>query len=535
MRILFFGLYSGIWPHALLETQIMKSLSSNSEVEMFYLTCEESLQGICKPREYHGLNNLATHEEMQLSCKSCKKNSTLISKTVSSNNISLKDYLNDYNSAEDSEYIKCAGLEELLSYKHRGISVGQYALYDSIINFKKNVKIFSNSEINFLRNTVQNSILAVEASRNILPQINPDVILCSDIEYGVARSFCEVAAQRSIEVYRIANTGAVSEKMKTRRIYSWKKFGLTDPALAYWPEFKRNLSEIESERVMGLLSSVKKSSSPWTYSAASLGKSARQEFNIPKEHKIVLAVLSSTDEYLAAVESGHFTNLNSSPKVFEDQTEWIKFLLSTIRNIPNVTLVIRLHPREYPNKREKLASEQSNKWDQMFRDLPDRVVLDHPSRMFPLSDYWNEISVLTTGWSSTALEAVSEGIPAVLYDKNLPLYPHNLVIVGESAERYLQNLKEALDSEVSREEISNVLRWLWLSNFGGAFKLRGGLLENSIVDRNKPVRIFFLLLQRFLPNFVKKLELMQKIDSNESRRLVTLLTTNKLSAHEPDK
>jgi|688.fasta_scaffold630541_2 hypothetical protein len=81
----------------------MKSLSSNSEVEMFYLTCEESLEGICKPREYHGLNNLSTLEEMRLSCKSCKENSTLINKTVSSNNVSLKDYLYDYNSAEDSE------------------------------------------------------------------------------------------------------------------------------------------------------------------------------------------------------------------------------------------------------------------------------------------------------------------------------------------------------------------------------------------------------------------------------------------------
>jgi hypothetical protein len=201
--------------------------------------------------------------------------------------------------------------------------------------------------------------------------------------------------------------------------------------------------------------------------------------------------LSSSDEYLAAVQSGHFPNLNSNRKVFADQTEWIKFLLSTIPHLPNITLVIRPHPREYPNKREKFPSEQSVKWDQMFRDLPDRVVLDHPSRMFPLPDYWNDISVLTTGWSSTAIEAVSEGIPAVLYDKNLPLYPHNLVTAGDSAEEYLQNLKEALDSDVSREEMSNVMRWLWLSNFGGAIKLRGGMMEMKMISRYKPIRILF--------------------------------------------
>jgi hypothetical protein len=109
-----------------------------------------------------------------------------------------------------------------------------------------------------LKNTIQNSILVVEASINILKQISPDVILCTDIEYGVARSFCEIAALSGVEVYRIATTGAVSEKMETRRIYSWTKFGLTDPALTYWPEFNRNLNEIESERGIDLLSWVKK-------------------------------------------------------------------------------------------------------------------------------------------------------------------------------------------------------------------------------------------------------------------------------------
>jgi hypothetical protein len=532
MKILVFGLYSGIWPHALLEKQIIKSLNQNSEFEVYDLSCAMSLNGLCKPREYLGLNTFSISKEMHNVCLACTKNTKMISKTVKRVNLLLSDYLSNSDYSQSSEVVRKANVEQLLSYKHKSIDVGQNALYDVIINFKKSVKTFSDLETVFLRDTIQNSILVIEAAEKILQEINPEIVLCTDSEYGVARSFCEVALSRGIQVYRISNTGAVSEKMETRRMYSWNKFGLTDPALFHWQEFNRTLTKLETKRVAKLLASIKKGKSPWTYSAASSNRSPRKEFNIPEDHKIILVVMSSTDEYMASEESGNKFNPNLSTNVFKDQIEWISYLISKISEIPNTTLVIRPHPREYANKREGLNSEQSFRLDVLLSELPDRVVLDHPSRKFPLPNYWKEISLLTTGWSSTALEAVTEGIPAVSYDRSLPLYPNELIISGNSIDAYMKNLNAALDVKVTPDQVSNVMRWLWLSNFGGAIKLKGGVMEIKAISRLKPVRLMFLILQRFTPNLIKRVELKREIDSCESKKLTKLLMERKASLYE---
>ena len=532
MKILLFGLYSAVWPHALLEAQIIKGIKNNSNIEVYYLKCDQSLQGLCIPKQYLGLDASSPREIMKEACKKCTKNSDRIVEAIKPEVLNLGSYLDEDDIKKSYSLVKGLNSVELEHFEINGISVGKYALYDAVIKFKKNSGKFALNEANFLRDTIQNSILGVTAASKILLEIKPDVVLCTDVEYGVTRSFAEVALRSGVDVYRMSNTAAVSEKMKTTRVYSWGKFGLTDPALIYWPTFKRELNRSEERRVTDLIRASKTGKSPWTYSTASAEKSPRHEFGIPKEHKIILAVLNSTDEYLAAVESGNFPRSKLSGKVFKDQTEWVMFLLAFVAELPEVTLVIRPHPRDYANKREGLNSEQSKVWDDIFRFLPNRVVIDDPSRRFPLPDYWEHISVLTTGWSSTALDAVFEGVPAVTYDKNLPLYPHSLIVSGESIIEYKRNLTAALNSQVYPEQKSDVIRWLWLSNFGGAFKLRGGILENSIIARNKPVRVIFLLILRGLPNIMKKIELKRTVEPIEAETLTRMLTAKKVTRYE---
>ena len=56
---------------------------------------------------------------------------------------------------------------------------------------------------------------------------------------------------------------------------------------------------------------------------------------------------SSTDETYAAWNSGLISNEVYQSDVFKDQFEWIHDLIAEFSNCTGITLIIRLHPREY--------------------------------------------------------------------------------------------------------------------------------------------------------------------------------------------
>jgi hypothetical protein len=107
--------------------------------------------------------------------------------------------------------------------------------------------------------------------------------------------------------------------------------------------------------------------------------------------------MNSTDEYFAAATCGLIPPNMSRSNVFENQEIWISELIKWAKTHKDVSLIIRPHPREFPNKREGLKGEAVDKRSELFENLPENIYVDHPSQKYAIEDHFDETSVVTTG------------------------------------------------------------------------------------------------------------------------------------------
>jgi hypothetical protein len=206
--------------------------------------------------------------------------------------------------------------------------------------------------------------------------------------------------------------------------------------------------------------------------------------------------MNSSDEVLAARISETYPESRYKSKVFSSQQIWIQHLFDFYRNKKDFFVVIRMHPREFPNKRETITAEQLEVWEEIFRVLPMNFRIDTPADNFSIYDYFDHVQFITTGWSSVALEALFNEIPVVTYDQDLLGYPPELVVTGSTVTEYLHNLEiaETLGRDPTLRE--NVLRWVVFSYFRGGIRLGGGLQDLPSRTTSRVLGIFGRLLNR---------------------------------------
>jgi hypothetical protein len=192
--------------------------------------------------------------------------------------------------------------------------------------------------------------------------------------------------------------------------------------------------------------------------------------------------MSSTDEVLAAVTSEVWPQINISKKVFENQEEWIENLVRFVSKLDGVILIIRPHPREFPNKRESVTAEITHSRDRLFSNLPKNVIVDDPKNNFAIEDYFEHIQAITTGWSSIGLEWQMRGMPCVTYDSNLPIYPPRTHLTGTSRTEYFENLECALlQDRAITSSLSTFAKDLFTySNFQGTIRVGSSIFDERI-------------------------------------------------------
>jgi hypothetical protein len=145
--------------------------------------------------------------------------------------------------------------------------------------------------------------------------------------------------------------------------------------------------------------------------------------------------------------------------VFPRQADWIKALIAYLGGRKELCLIIRVHPREFPNKRDGLLSEHAIGLRQIFATLPDNVRVNWPTDNVSLYDLANITDVFTNAWSSAGKEMAWLGLPVVLYSRDLTLYPADLNYVGLTEAEYFAQLERALCEGWSAERILKTYRW----------------------------------------------------------------------------
>jgi hypothetical protein len=279
------------------------------------------------------------------------------------------------------------------------------------------------------------------------------------------------------------------------------------------------------KRVQGHLDELVKASSYSVYSPRSNGLDVARHHGIDSSRSILLSTLSSYDEAFSALVIGGFPPEKFYSNVFVNQFEWIRELVDWVSKHSQYHLVIRLHPRDLPNKRESVVSEQSVLWNNLLTNLPSNVSVDHPDDKISMHDYFPVISALTTGWSSTAIEGMLKNVPVVTYDKNLPSFPSSIHLTGNSKEEYFSNLERGIESGPNQEHSRDALNWLVFNFCEGTIRVKGRLVDQSWIARYRFVQILFLACFKLFPSLGRQVDisLSRKYLSPDQEKFINLV------------
>lgn len=500
MKVLIFAPYAGIWKHTVLERQFIETLSTISELEVILIRCGGAFVKGCTVIRYFKLNESNSDAERHAICANCT-GASQISDHRGVNKVSnILDYVSEKDQQDAAAVSSSTILENALEFEIDGLPLGRFSLYEVILQFKKrNLKLNFEEALQF-KTELENAILTARASKKILDKFNPQLVIAFNPQYNSPGTFLEVAAQKGIKTYYLSGSGSPREIATAIRIWDWEKYKCSDPALNYWnaASVHPRVNGLRRRRAKAHFSYLAKSSSAWSYSSRSTRKDPYTHFGIPRNQKLVLAVLNSVDEVFAADIRGVFPSSRCKSTIFEDQQEWVRFLINFYTNKSDFCLIIRLHPREFPNKRDEKTAEQVNEWLTLLENLPANIRVDLPHEKFSIYDYFNYVKFITTGWSSVALESCYRKIQVVTYDRQLLGYPSDLVITGDSVHEYSCNLIKAEQSIGGKILKENVLKWIDFAYSHGAIRLGGGSRDFHVRSTNPGINFLGRALNKIV-------------------------------------
>lgn len=478
MKIVFFSPNPGIVPHFSAETRLANILKNSKKHEVMFLSCDSFFEKDCSVARYLKVKIDNREKKISANCNICNL-------AIKQSQIARKfncDFLRKYWKTEDQEIFNQQ--IELIrkspaDYLYRGIAFGKMAAYELILEFKKKDLNFSQIENEIFINYIENCLRTYLAGCRFLEEYLPDRVILFNPQYGVNSAFCAAAESLNIRVDALAFSNILFEMRSYIRLWNWTKYRNVTPGRSSENYELTEINAIYKFRLRRNLEFIRKATSPWTYSQPAQGSDIRRILQIPRESKILLAVMNSLDEQFAAVTSEIWPVEFASKRVFENQEEWLRSLIDFSSKEKELALVIRLHPREFPNKRESVMAEAHQERAQLFGQLPENVRLDHPSLGIPIEDYFEETTAITTGWSSVGLEWQIRGIPCVTYDSNLPMYPNRTHLASTSKEEYFMNLSYVLSTKfIQNEKLkSNATKWYAYANFKGTVRIGTSVLE----------------------------------------------------------
>jgi hypothetical protein len=460
MKVLFFAPHSAIWIHAFPEALIAEALQDSGH-EIVYVTCGRQLKTGCICMSAYGVLADASEEQRNKICDRCDIQKTLLKREMKLNGSEIAAEISAAETAEIDRLLATVRQDNILDIEIDGIAVGRAALYEFLLEHKKSTLGFDNA-IEWVRYqaTLRNALYAFFAARRIIEREKPDTIVVYNALYSVNRITCQLAAAQRKPFYFLHAGGNLAHRLQTLMIAKGDIFSLMHQAIDLWPSLKdgpidADAAHLVTDHFIELL----KGKSVFAYSSPQTGNiiDLRKRLGIGADQKVLCATLSSSDERFAAETIGARAPVKNL--LYSTQVDWVRSLIDYAKDRPELFLVIRVHPREFPNKREDIKSVHAYQLEALFQQLPANVVVNWPADNLSLYDLAEITDVFLNAWSSAGKEMALLGIPVVSYSSELPLYPVDIEYLGETETAYYSAIERAVSDGWRYENIVRIYRW----------------------------------------------------------------------------
>jgi hypothetical protein len=458
VKVLFFSPHSAIWIHAFPEALVAEALAQHGN-EIVYVGCGGLLKSHCIPMAAYAIPFASSASTKERLCRTCGKYKNILRKRFALGGMDLTDSVNEEDFRVADALSSSVTPENCLDLVLDGVEVGRISTYELLLQSKKIELSFDEEEWRQYRASLRNAILILRVMRRIIELTRPDRIVVYNALYSPNRIVCRLAELAGIPQYFLHAGDNLSNRLQRLIIARGHAFEYYGYLRDKWIEVQDQPISLEAmQSGTDHFLEVAKGRSMWAYSAAS-GKDTdlRRRFDIPPGRKIICAVMSSSDERF----SGELTGVVQAniPTIFATQVDWIKALVRYVGGREDLALIIRVHPREFPNKREGVLAEHARVLQAVLADLPANVKVNWPTDNISLYDLANIADIFANAWSTAGKEMVWLGLPVVLYSNDLTLYPPSLNYVGTTEPEYFRKIEQALSDGWDPERIRKTYRW----------------------------------------------------------------------------
>lgn len=460
MKLLFFAPHAAIWVHAFPEALIAQALRQAGH-EIVYVTCGRQFSLGCTAMTAYGLSNDSPREEREKICANCELHEGLLRSHFRLSGPNVASELRDGDREEIRRIMAGVTRENFQTLEVHRAQVGRAALYEFLLEHKKSVLTFTNdSEWRRYLVALENTIYAAFTAQRIIERENPDAIVAYNALYGVNRVVCQVGTAHGKPYYSLHAGLNLAHRLQTLMVSKGDIFELLRKAVGMWQSLADiPINAAQARLVTDHFLELLTGRSLFAYSTARSGgaDNTREILGVAEGQKVLCATLSSYDERFAAEAIGAREPV--SGLLFPTQAEWLRALIDYISKRPDLFLIIRVHPREFPNKRESATSDHARQLAAQLSDLPTNVVINWPTDNLSLYDLAEITDVFLNAWSSVGKEMAMLGIPVVCYSENLTLYPVDEKYVGTGSATYFAAIERALSDGWRFENIRRVYRW----------------------------------------------------------------------------
>jgi hypothetical protein len=216
-------------------------------------------------------------------------------------------------------------------------------------------------------------------------------------------------------------------------------------------------------------------------------------------NRFILVATSSMDEVLSLQESGIYNFDKSS--LFKSQIEWLTFLINKAKEHSDICFIIRVHPREFPNKRDGVKSQNAEKLEKLFQSLPENVIINWPTDNISLYELIPKVDLVLTFWSSVGLEASTFGCPIIVPHNPICAYTAIADKVSQTDEQYWNDILEGINLPWNIQRVIKTIRWMWLTHFAGTISL-----ESDTCRKNSIYVLISYIIKKILKKYnIRKL------------------------------
>ena len=213
------------------------------------------------------------------------------------------------------------------------------------------------------------------------------------------------------------------------------------------------------------------------YSPARSGgtNSLCDQLDIRHDRRTLVAFTSSLDEVRAneRMLTAFGQESFSAKQPFQDQIEWLEQLTRHVEASTDLQLVVRVHPREGVNRRDKVSSAHLVLLRERFSKAYRNVRFVWPAEAVSSYDLMELADVGLSAWSSTALEMARFGIPVVVaFDRHNPLPIGDVVAWSADPAGYCKCIAAALAAPPSLDLVKYAFRWSWASQMAHAMSFQ---------------------------------------------------------------